>query len=87
MSDSQKTEPGRRVKPRKTVLKSGRAIFKNARASAQCLVTDLSDGGARLEFSAHFDVPETFAIEIGKEAQRPCKVRWRRGVHVGVSFE
>lgn len=52
-----------------------------------CLITDISDGGARLFTDA--DMPETFTLSVsaeGGETRRACRVVWRLGGEVGVSF-
>jgi hypothetical protein len=52
-----------------------------------CMVTDISQGGARLY--SETEMPDAFtltvAIEDG-EMRRECRVVWRLGGEVGVSF-
>ncbi|MDO9412293.1 MAG: PilZ domain-containing protein [Pseudolabrys sp.] len=52
-----------------------------------CMVTDISDGGARLY--SETDMPETFTLSItgdGADIRRECRVVWRLGGEVGVAF-
>ena len=52
-----------------------------------CMVTDISAGGARLYSEA--DMPETFTLAVsGEDAdiRRECRVVWRLGGEVGVTF-
>jgi hypothetical protein len=53
-----------------------------------CHMSDVSDGGARLELPPGVVPPPIFVLslaEIGK-VHRCCEVRWRRGDAVGVRF-
>lgn len=52
-----------------------------------CMVTDISPSGARLYSDT--DMPETFTLSVtGEDAdiQRECRVVWRLGGEVGVTF-
>ena len=52
-----------------------------------CMVTDISTSGARLY--SETDMPETFTLSVtGEDAdiQRECRVVWRLGGEVGVTF-
>jgi hypothetical protein len=52
-----------------------------------CMVTDISATGARLYSEA--DMPETFTLSVSVEdgaMQRECRVVWRLGGEVGVTF-
>jgi hypothetical protein len=52
-----------------------------------CMVTDISASGARLY--SETDLPESFTLSVtGEDAdiQRECRVVWRLGGEVGVTF-
>ena len=52
-----------------------------------CMVTDISSGGARLY--SETDMPETFTLSVTAgdvDIQRECRVVWRLGGEVGVTF-
>jgi hypothetical protein len=52
-----------------------------------CMVTDISDGGARLY--SETDMPQKFTLQVssdGGNARRDCRVVWRLGCEVGVEF-
>ncbi len=59
-----------------------------ATASGSCMVTDISDGGARL-FS-ETELPEAFTLWVSVDndvnQQHECRVVWRLGGEVGVEF-
>ena len=53
-----------------------------------CMVTDLSDEGAKLQLRVQ-DVtfPTHFKLRIGAEATpRDCQLRWLRSIHAGIEF-
>jgi hypothetical protein len=52
-----------------------------------CMVTDISAGGARLY--SEVDMPDTFTLTVeadGAEMRHDCRVVWRLGGEVGVTF-
>jgi hypothetical protein len=53
-----------------------------------CKVTDMSDGGARLELDAAERLPKFFRLVFSRttRAGPRCEMRWRRGRSVGVRF-
>ena len=54
-----------------------------------CLVTDISEGGARL-YVEGIDVPETFVLLLADDSgtirPRDCLVAWRIGRELGAKF-
>jgi hypothetical protein len=66
----------------------GRVFFDNRRSSADCLVRDVSEVGARLRFSGTLNLPDVFELFIPHKGEtRLAKVQWRRGEEIGVAFE
>jgi hypothetical protein len=53
-----------------------------------CMITDISKDGARLFTEADIDVPDQFQLLISGEggARRECRVVWRLGGEIGVTF-
>lgn len=52
-----------------------------------CLITDISERGARLY--SDIDMPETFTLSMtgeGEQMRRECRVVWRLGGELGVEF-
>lgn len=52
-----------------------------------CMITDISDSGARLYTEA--DMPESFTLTVsteGGDTRRACRIVWRLGGEVGVAF-
>jgi hypothetical protein len=61
-------------------------IGRNVRGVA-CFVMDISEGGAGLHVASMAGVPDTFELLVhGESERRPCKVAWKMGKRVGVSF-
>src|SRR3954465_12903338 len=53
-----------------------------------CVISDISDKGARIT-AAHLSlVPDYFALILSRDGDeyRPCRVVWREGGFAGVSF-
>jgi CheY-like chemotaxis protein len=77
----------RRRNSRVRTIKSGQIIYNNASCVMDCLVLNLSDGGATLQpqdvLPAEVD---RFRLKIQSDALYECHVCWRSGQKVGVAF-
>jgi hypothetical protein len=53
-----------------------------------CTISDVSSGGARLQFRSAKDTPEHFSLLLSPTAQtsKPCRVVWRTRDAIGVEF-
>jgi hypothetical protein len=51
-------------------------------------MSDVSDGGARLEFPTETQLPSIFPLSLTETGSvlRFCEIRWTRGNAVGVRF-
>lgn len=56
---------------------------------ASCLLSDVSDSGARLEVQSNADIPQQFVLLLAQRnaPKRYCTVVWRDNNHLGVKFE
>jgi hypothetical protein len=56
--------------------------------AGDCLMTDVSPGGAKLNFDVPASVPEMFVLEFSAVGckQIQCRVVWRRGSMLGLRF-
>jgi PilZ domain len=54
-----------------------------------CILSDVSDTGARIEVQDAKDLPDRFLLLLSEngKARRFCRVAWRKTRHVGVAFE
>ena len=79
-------EESRRQLHRKRTLKSGQIVYNNANCIADCLILNLSDGGAALQAADFFDVPSTFVLKVHHGETYRCEVCWQLGKKLGVRF-
>lgn len=71
---------------RTILMKRGTIFFRNS--SVDCLVLNISTGGAGLALESDVAVPLAFELEIESEPiRRRCVVAWRLERRFGVTFE
>ena len=77
----------KRAHPREEVHRPGVVVHGRTGKSFAVTILDVSDGGARLLF-ADPDLPDAglTLIDQHKKTLCPCKVVWRKGNFLGVSF-
>jgi DNA-binding response OmpR family regulator len=76
----------RRRHLRVKTLKGGQIIYKNSNCVTDCLVVNMSPGGAALKLSKAEEVPETFLLKLKQGSVYRCHVCWRHGEKLGVMF-
>lgn len=65
-----------------------RIVFNNGMSTLDCLIRDLSEGGAKLKMSDSVALPDRFDLYIVKKDEtRRAKLQWRAGDEIGVAFE
>jgi hypothetical protein len=54
----------------------------------ECLIKDISTGGARLSHTLSDEIPAEFFISFSRDGKvrRRCEVRWRNEKELGVRF-
>jgi hypothetical protein len=78
----------RRKYPRRETLTWGKLIFNHPLTVIDCLVRDISEGGACLELSVPAQIPETFELIIKPNSKRQlCSVAWKNEKRIGVEFK
>ncbi len=61
--------------------------FNDKRSVFDCLVKNISSGGARLKISSPMGIPEQFTLFIPSENESSlCWIIWRNMSEIGVSF-
>jgi hypothetical protein len=76
----------RNINRQRTFLQ-GRLFFNNRRNSVDCIIRDLSDTGARLQFSAAVAVPEALELYVPhKDQMFRVRAEWRQDEEMGVTF-
>jgi hypothetical protein len=75
-----------RIAPRFRVAKPARIEYD--REKIDCVVRDLSATGSALEVANAGAIPVKFALVVPEDGlSLPCRVVWRRGFLLGVTFE
>ncbi len=81
------TTPERRCSVRNRTLFRGKIIFNRRQSTLDCVVRNLSEGGALLVFPDSVPLPDLFELSIPvREESRMVRSRWRDSEHVGVAF-
>lgn len=83
---SRDDEAVRRNHPRKRTLKSGQIIYNNAICIVDCLILNMSDGGASLQATDAIDLPLHVTLKDKQGKSYKCEVCWRHGKKLGVRF-
>ncbi|WP_183864070.1 PilZ domain-containing protein [Rhizobium sp. BK399] len=77
---------GRRDHRKRTFI--GAKILLNGGACVlDCVVKDLSEGGARVSVNGAFAVPAQFDLKLSDSRSFHCRSKWRRLESLGVSFQ
>ena len=77
----------RRHMPRHRTFLQGRVFYNNRRQSADCIIRELTDDGARLSFTDPVALPHAFELHIPNRDQTlRVETAWNHGTDVGVSF-
>lgn len=62
------------------------AVFDNGRTRLDCVIRNLSEGGAKLEFATVRGIPATFDLLVPGHHPHHCRVAWRALKELGVQF-
>jgi hypothetical protein len=77
----------RRREKRSRTLKTGKLLYGGFNPIVfDCLIIDMSDGGARIETSVMIGVPEVFSLRTNENTVRKAHRRWAFGNQIGVEF-
>ena len=78
---------GRRAFPRFEVRIPGKLMWANGACSKICSITDLSEGGARVDTAVFTSIPDKVDLFEGKGGNIfECIVRWQQGALIGLQF-
>jgi PilZ domain len=75
----------KRKHPRHNVSDVGKIMISKPFSVMDCVVRDLSAGGACLEISGTAELPATFELVFAGKRLR-CQIVWQGGRRVGVAF-
>jgi hypothetical protein len=77
----------RRRLTRYVVFKPAKIGYDDQSSLIDCIVRDLSSGGACLQFPASLQAPESFELSFDNfRSTRACHVAWRQTDRLGVCF-
>ena len=84
--DSRDDSAVRRNQTRIRTLKGGQIIYNNANCIADCLILNMSDGGASLQAADAIDLPNHVTLKDNQDNSYECEVCWQHGRKLGVRF-
>lgn len=76
----------RRHSGREGRLLSGRIVYNNSSCVMNCVVLNMSDGGAKIRPADIVHCPTEFALRVVGQRPRNCEVVWRSQDTLGVRF-
>jgi hypothetical protein len=66
---------------------TGGKIVVEGRTICSCIISNLSNGGAKISKVDSTDIPDQFVLSfVDPVAPRLCRVSWRRDNEIGVQF-
>ena len=78
----------RRRQSRPRALKKGTIVFHHGSSTFDCLIRNLSGGGALLVVGDTTGIPDHFELRFDAiPPAHPTSVRWRNATALGVSFD
>jgi hypothetical protein len=75
-----------RLSPRRNVTIEAALAFDAGRKRVDCIIRNISEGGAKIEVARVSILPSTFDLLLPGHAPQPCRVVWRALREVGVEF-
>ena len=76
----------KRTTVRQRTLKKGRIVFNDSRSTIECVVRNLSAGGAKLDVTSSVGIPDDFDLLMADGTTKRCRVAWRKLTQIGVSY-
>jgi hypothetical protein len=85
-SGAEAADPGddKRRESRKAFLKRAQVVFDGV--GIDCIVENMSNGGARVRFGNPMPLPEVVALRFHDGSSHPARRRWARGEMAGLEF-
>ena len=80
------TRREQRLHPRRNTMIVASIVFDNGRTRLDCIIRNLSDGGAKIELATVRGVPQTFDLIVPGYPAQSCRVVWRALKEMGVQF-
>ena len=80
------TSPDNRRSPRRHTMILATIAFDGGRARIDCVIRNLSAGGAKLEVATVKGIPPSFDLLVPQKPPQHCRVIWRALKELGVEF-
>ena len=61
-------------------------VFDGGRTRLDCVIRNLSDGGAKLEVPTVKNIPQSFDLMVPRHRPHHCRIAWRALKEIGVQF-
>ena len=76
-----------RRSPRRRVLKEGKLIFGKAQSVVDCVIDNMSEGGAHIRMISSHGVPQDFyLVEANRGIIHKAEVAWRTTTGIGLKI-
>ena len=76
----------KRLSPRRITMIPAQIVFDSGRRRVDCIIRNLSEGGAKLEVATVLGLPPTFDLIAKGHRPHACRVAWRALREMGVQF-
>lgn len=76
----------KRLSPRRNTMIRATIVYGGGQNYVECVIRDLSDGGAKLEVASVRTIPATFDLFVPGHRPQHCRVAWRALKEMGVQF-
>ena len=76
----------KRLSPRRNTVIAATIVYDGGRTRLDCVIRDLSDGGAKLQVATVKGIPQSFDLVVPRHRPHHCRVAWRALKEMGVQF-
>ncbi len=76
----------KRLQPRRNTMIIATIVFDGGRTRLDCVIRNLSEGGAKLEVATVKNIPQSFDLLVPRHRPHHCRVAWRALKELGVQF-
>lgn len=75
-----------RNEQRHRILKPGLIVFNDGRSTIECMVRNLSEGGAQLKVESLIGIPDAFVLKLRNGGSARATVAWKKANTIGIHF-
>jgi PilZ domain len=76
----------KRLQPRRNTMIVATAVFDGGNSRIDCVIRNLSEGGAKIEVPSARVIPQSFDLLVPGHRPQHCRVAWRALRELGVEF-